>query len=40
MEKGIVDPNKIITHRFKLEDINKAMNTMNNSDRIKIIINP
>jgi threonine dehydrogenase-like Zn-dependent dehydrogenase len=40
MEKGIVDPNKIITHRFKLEEINKAMDTMNNSDRIKIIINP
>ncbi|NHJ23899.1 MAG: hypothetical protein EAX89_04955 [Candidatus Lokiarchaeota archaeon] len=40
MEKGIVDPNKIITHRFNLDEIEEAMNTMKKSDRIKIIINP
>ncbi len=40
MEKGIVDPNKIITHRFNLEEIEEAINTMKKLDRIKIIINP
>ena len=40
MEKGFVDPNKIITHRFKLDDINEAMKTMKTPERVKIIINP
>jgi threonine dehydrogenase-like Zn-dependent dehydrogenase len=40
MEKGFVDPNKIITHQFKLDDINKAMDTMKTPERVKIIINP
>ena len=40
MEKGFVDPNKIITHRFKLDDINEAMSTMKTPERVKIIINP
>ncbi|MHA2392662.1 MAG: zinc-dependent alcohol dehydrogenase, partial [Promethearchaeota archaeon] len=40
MEKGIVDPNKIITHQFKLDDINKAMDTIKKPNRVKIIINP
>jgi len=40
MEKGIVDSSKIITHKFRLDEINEAMDTMNASDRIKIIINP
>jgi len=40
MEKGFVDPNKIITHNFKLDDINEAMNTMKTPERVKIIINP
>ena len=40
MEKGFVDSNKIITHKFKLDDINEAMNTMKAPERVKIIINP
>ena len=40
MEKGFVDPNKIITHNFKLDDINDAMETMKSPERVKIIINP
>ena len=40
MEKGFVDSNKIITHKFKLEDINEAMVTMKTPERVKIIINP
>jgi len=40
MEKGIVDSSKIITHRFSLDDINEAMNTMKISERIKVIVNP
>jgi threonine dehydrogenase-like Zn-dependent dehydrogenase len=40
MEKGFVDPNKIITHKFKLDDIKKAMNTMKTPERVKVIINP
>ena len=40
MEKGIVDSSKIITHRFSLDDIKEAMNTMKLSERIKIIVNP
>jgi len=40
MEKGFVDPKKIITHKFKLDDINEAMKTMKTPERVKIIINP
>jgi L-iditol 2-dehydrogenase len=40
MEKSFVDPNKIITHRFKLDEINEAMETMKSPERVKIIINP
>ena len=40
IEKGFVDPNKIITHKFKLDDINEAMKTMKSPERVKIIINP
>jgi len=40
MEKGFVDPNKIITHKFKLDDIHEAMSTMKTPERVKIIINP
>lgn len=40
MEKRIIDSSKIITHRFNLNDINKAMNTMKISERIKVIVNP
>ena len=40
IEKGFVDPNKIITHRFKLDDITEAMETMKKPNRLKVIINP
>ena len=40
MEKGFVDSNKIITHKFKLDDINEALSTMKTPERVKIIINP
>ena len=40
MEKGFVDPNKIITHKFKLDDIKEAMSTMKTPERVKIIIKP
>ena len=40
MEKGFVDSNKIITHKFKLDDINEAMKTMKTPERVKIIIKP
>ncbi|MCX6089402.1 MAG: alcohol dehydrogenase catalytic domain-containing protein [Candidatus Atribacteria bacterium] len=38
MEKGLVDPTRIITHSFRLKDINEAMETMKISERVKIII--
>jgi len=40
MEKGLVDPAKIITHEFPLEKIQKALETMESRNRIKIIIKP
>lgn len=40
MEKGFIDPNKIITHKFDLDDINEAMTTMKTPERVKIIVNP
>ena len=40
MEKGLVDPAKIITHEFSLQEISKALETMNSSRRIKIIVKP
>ena len=39
MEKGFVDPNKIVTHKFKLEDFNKAVGIMKTPERVKIVIN-
>lgn len=40
MERGLVDPEKVISHRFKLEDIHKAVEVMASAQRNKIIINP
>jgi len=40
MERGLVDPNKIITHRFSLDAIGEAMATMDGPNRNKVIINP
>jgi L-iditol 2-dehydrogenase len=38
MEKGLVDTEKIISHRFNLDDINEAMKIMETPNRNKIII--
>jgi L-iditol 2-dehydrogenase len=40
METGLVDIEKIITHRFPLKDIHKALDVMASPDRNKVIINP
>ncbi len=40
METGLVDVGKIITHRFPLTDIHKAMDVMASPERNKVIINP
>ena len=39
-ERGIVDASKIITHRFKLDNIIDAMSKLDESERVKIIITP
>lgn len=40
MERGLVDPEKIITHRFKLEQMNDALAIMDGAVRNKVIIHP
>lgn len=40
MERGVIDPEKIISHRFPLTDIHKAMEVMGGIQRNKIVINP
>lgn len=40
MESGLVDTEKIISHRFSLEQIHEAMEVMAGTDRNKVIINP
>ncbi len=40
MERGVVDPERIITHRFPLERIHEAMEVMATPDRNKVIIQP
>lgn len=40
METGLVNPERIITHRFPLADIAKAVAVMAEPDRNKIILNP
>ena len=40
MERGLVDTEKIVTHRFTLDDIDRAVETMASPDRNKIIVNP
>ncbi len=40
METGLVDTEKIISHRFPLSEIHAAMEVMGSPDRNKIIINP
>ena len=40
IERGVVDPEEIISHRFPLSDFHKAMETMATPDRNKVIVNP
>jgi threonine dehydrogenase-like Zn-dependent dehydrogenase len=40
METGLVNPEKIVSHRFHLKDIHEAVRMMGQPERNKIIINP
>ena len=40
MERGLVDPELIISHRFPLAAIHEAIDVMGRQDRNKVIINP
>jgi len=40
MKKGLVNPEEIISHRFGLSDIHRAVEVMGSSEHNKIIINP
>ena len=40
MDRGVLDPGQIISHRFPLAKIHEAMETMARPDRNKIMINP
>jgi L-iditol 2-dehydrogenase len=40
MERGLVDPGKIISHRFALADIHKAVEIMGQPQRNKVVIQP
>jgi L-iditol 2-dehydrogenase len=40
LESGLVDPERVISHRFQLEDIHEAIEVMASPDRNKVIVNP
>lgn len=40
MERGLVDTQRIITHRFPLARIHEALEVMASGERNKVIINP
>ena len=40
MERNLVDVERIISHRFPLVDIGKAIEVIESSERNKIVINP
>lgn len=40
MERGVVDPGQIISHRFPLTNIHEAVEVMGQAERNKVIINP
>jgi len=40
MERGLVNPETIITHRFALADIHEAIQVMGQKERNKVMINP
>ncbi|MGC9327923.1 MAG: zinc-dependent alcohol dehydrogenase [Candidatus Hinthialibacter sp.] len=40
MERGLIDPEKVVSHRFPLEKIHEAIEVMGSPERNKIIIHP
>lgn len=40
MEEGLVDPGSLITHRFPLEETGKALEFMEEEERVKIMVKP
>ena len=40
LEKKVIDPDKLITHRFPLADIHKGFDVINTKDCFKVVINP
>ena len=40
MARGLVDPDRVITHRFPLSQISSAVETMGSPERNKVIVNP
>jgi threonine dehydrogenase-like Zn-dependent dehydrogenase len=40
MERGLVDPQHVISHRYPLAQIHQAIETMAGKDRNKVMINP
>ena len=40
MARGLVNPEKVISHRFPLSQIEKAVETMGSGQRNKVVINP
>jgi threonine dehydrogenase-like Zn-dependent dehydrogenase len=40
MESGLVDPEQIVSHRFPLAEIERAVATMGQAERNKVMVNP
>jgi threonine dehydrogenase-like Zn-dependent dehydrogenase len=40
MERGVVNPERVISHRFPLAEIGKAIEVMGTPDRNKVVIHP
>jgi len=40
MERGLVDPEKVISHRFRLAELDRAVEVMASKKRNKVIVNP
>ena len=38
--RGVVNPEKVISHRFPLAEIDKAIEVMGTRERNKVVINP
>jgi threonine dehydrogenase-like Zn-dependent dehydrogenase len=40
MERGVIDVEQVISHRYPLTEIHEAMETMKSPDRNKVVIHP